>query len=51
MFIFETEGDRVRVGEGQRARQTQSLKQAPASELVSTEPGAGLEPMNHEIMI
>ena len=37
-------------GEEQRERQTQSLKQAPGSELVSTEPNMGLKPMDCEIM-
>ena len=32
LFIFETERDRVQVGEGQRERETQNLKQAPGSE-------------------
>ena len=37
-------------GEKQRERETQNLKQAPASELVSTEPHAGLKLINHKIM-
>ena len=39
-------------GEGaEREKQTQNLKQAPGSEQeVSTEPDAGLEPTNCEIM-
>ena len=38
-------------GEGQREKETQNLKQAPGSEqAVSTEPDAGLEPTNREIM-
>ena len=49
MFIFETERDRARTGEGQRERETQNLKQAPVS-AVSTEPDAGLELMDCEIM-
>ena len=39
------------MGEGQRERETQNPKQALGSELfVSTEPDAGLEPTNCEIM-
>ena len=38
------------MGEGQRERETQNLKQAPGSELVSTEPDVGLELMNCEIV-
>ena len=34
----------------ERERETQNLKQAPGSELVSTEPDAELELMDHEIM-
>ena len=33
MFIFEIERDRMRVGEGQRERETQNPKQAPGSKL------------------
>ena len=33
MFIFERERDRVQVGEGQRDREMQNLKQAVGSEL------------------
>ena len=41
----------MQAGEGQKERETQNLKQAPGSELaVSTEPDAGLEPTNREIM-
>ena len=36
-------------GGGERKRETQNLKQAPGSEL-STEPTAGLELMDREIM-
>ena len=37
--------------EGQREKETQNLKQALGSEQeFSTEPNAGLEPMNLEIM-
>ena len=56
-FIFylflrerERERDRAPAGEGQRQRETQNLKQAPGSELSSTEPDAGLELMDREIM-
>ena len=35
---------------GERERETQNLKQAPGSELVSTEPDAGLELTNREIV-
>ena len=39
------------MGKGQRERETQNLKQAPGSKLsVSTEPDAGLEPTDREIM-
>ena len=41
MFIFE----RARVGEGQREKETQNLKQAPG-----TEPDVGLKPTNCKIM-
>ena len=33
LLIFEREGDGVQVGEGQRERETNNLKQAPGSEL------------------
>ena len=36
--------------ETERERETQNLKQAPGSELSSTEPDVGLKLMNHEIM-
>ena len=49
-FIFERDRDRARVGERQRERETQNLKQTPGSELVCTEPDAGLKLTNHEIM-
>ena len=43
--------DRAQVGKGQRERGTQNLKQALDSKLtVSTEPNAGLELTNHEII-
>ena len=49
MFIFERQWDRAE--EGQREEETHNLKQAPGSEQVfSTEPDAGLKPMNREIM-
>ena len=40
------------MGEGQRDRETQNLKQAPGSELpaVITEPDVQVGLMNHEIM-
>ena len=38
------------MGEGQRERETQNPKQAPGSEQVSTEPDAGLELKDREIM-
>ena len=38
------------MGEGQRERETQNLKQAPGSELVSTEPDVGLELTDSKIM-
>ena len=54
MFSFERdrerERDRVWAGERQKERETQNPKQAPGSELFSTEPHAGLEPTNREIM-
>ena len=37
------------MGEGQRERETQNLKQAPGSEPSAQMPDAGLELMNHEI--
>ena len=43
------ERDRAQAGEGQREKETQNLKQAPGL-AVSTEPDAGLELTNHEIM-
>ena len=50
MFIFEREKEaECEQGTG-RERETQNLKQAPGSELVSTEPYVRLKPMNHEIM-
>ena len=43
--------ERERDRERQRERETQRLKQAPGSELsAQTEPDAGVEPMNLEIM-
>ena len=41
MFIFEGKRDRVWVGEGQRERHTQNLKQAPGSELSAQNPSRG----------
>ena len=40
----------MQVGEEQRDRETQNLKQAPGSEGVSTEPDTGLELMDRKIM-
>ena len=45
LFIFDTERDKARVGERQRERETQNLKQAPGSE-----PDVGLEITDREIM-
>ena len=43
--------DVEQVGEGQRQRETQNLKQDPGSVgAVGIEPDAGLEPTNSEIM-
>ena len=42
LFIFETERDRAQMGEGQRERETQNLKQAPGSELSAQSPTRGL---------
>ena len=48
--MFERERDRVRVGEGQRARETQDPKRAPGSELsAGTEPDVGLKVTQREI--
>ena len=49
MYFWEKERDRVWAGEEQRERHTES---EAGSRLwaVSTEPDAGLEPMDHEIM-
>ena len=38
------------MGEGQRERETQNLKQAPGSELSAQSPTQRLELTNHEIM-
>ena len=38
------------MGEGQRERETQNLKQAPGSELSAPEPDAGLELTDREIV-
>ena len=38
MFIFERGRERVQVGEGQKERETQNLKQAPGSELSAQSP-------------
>ena len=52
VYLFLRERDRVQGEEGQRDRETLNLKQAPGSGLlaVSTEPDAGPEPMNREIV-
>ena len=42
LFIFERE--KVQVGEGQRARETQNPKQAPGSELSAQSPTRGPNP-------
>ena len=47
----ETETDRVLVGEGQRERETQNLKQAPRSELSAQSPKQGSNSRTLEIMI
>ena len=39
------------MGEGQRERETQNLKQAPGRELSAQSPEAGLESANRKIMI
>ena len=48
MFIFLRE--RETECEQERDRETQNRKQAPGSELVSTEPDVGFELMSCEIM-
>ena len=51
IYFFETERDRVRSGEGQREREGDRESEAGFwLQAVSTEPDAGLEPMNREIM-
>ena len=52
MFIFEREREiqSVREGGTERDWEIQNLKQAPGSELVSTETDMGLELTNHKIM-
>ena len=44
LFIFGTERDRVPAGEGQRERETQTLKQAPGSELSAQSPTRSTNP-------
>ena len=48
MFIFEREWEREQaheqVGEGQRERETQNLKQVPGSELSAQNPTRGSNP-------
>ena len=46
-YLFLRETGRAWVGEGQREKETQNLKQASGSEL--SEPDAGLELMNREV--
>ena len=41
MFVFERQGDRAQVGEGQKERETQKPKQAPGSELSAQSPTWG----------
>ena len=41
----ERERDRTQVGEGQRTRETQNLKQAPGSELSAQSPMRGSNPL------
>ena len=48
LFLRETYS--LWAGEGHRERETQNPKQAPGSELVSTEPDTGLELTDREIM-
>ena len=47
--MFETEGDRTRVGKGHRERETES-EAGTRLQAVSTEPDAGLEPINCEMV-
>ena len=51
MFIYFERHTEHKQGRG-RGRETQNLKQGPGSRLraVSTEPDAGLEPMNREMV-
>ena len=49
MFINFWETERAWVGEGWRARETES-EAASRLQALTTEPNAGLELMNHEIM-
>ena len=51
MFIFERERDREQAREGQREREGDTESEAGSSlQAFSTEPDAGLEFTNHEIM-
>ena len=51
VYLFLSERDRVRMGEGQRERETQNPKQASSRlQAVSTEPDMGPELTNREIM-
>ena len=49
IFIFERDRHSMQVGEGQRARKTES-EAGSRLRAVGTEPEAGLEPMNCETM-
>ena len=51
VYLFLREKDRARAGEGQRERKEDTEFQAGSRlRAVSTEPDAGLEPMNCELM-
>ena len=51
MFIFEREREREQVGKGQRERDGDTESKAGSRlQAVSTEPDAGLELVNREIM-
>ena len=50
LFIFEREADRTGVGEGQREKETESKAGSGFHQAVSTEPDAGLEPTNCEMV-
>ena len=46
----ERERESAQVGDRQRQKETQNLKQAPGSKLSAQSPMQGLEPTNPEIM-